>query len=112
MPVSQRIANQRQRAYERRIEQAKERVPQGMYCYSPSGVVEEVLDASGHTYLKHEIATCPYWKRAGNKRDQQNGYCRLMKSGDWMHHEKGGTMLLFDKVKECGINPREEYDED
>lgn len=112
MPVSERIAQQRQRAYDRRMAEAERKVPPGLYCYGPTGVVEEVVDANGRTTLKHEMRRCPYWKMRGNKSRQRNGYCRLMKSGDWMPHDKGGTMLLWDQVKECGINPYTHDDED
>jgi hypothetical protein len=33
-----------------------------------------------------------------------------MKTGDWIDLKKGGTMLLWDQVKECGINDDEEID--
>ena len=32
---------------------------------------------------------------------QDNGYCRYTKTGDWTHPAVG---LLWDQVKECGVN--------
>ena len=112
MPVSERIRQQRQRAYDRRMAEAATKVPQGLYCYGTTGVVEEVYDDKGQVQLKHEMRRCPYWKQRKDKPDQLSGYCRLMKSGDWMSFDKGGTMLLWDQVKECGINPDDENDDD
>ena len=68
-------------------------VPRGVYCY----------DANG---------TCPFWSRFdGIYPSQSNGYCALMERGDWMSIENGGTSLLWDQCKECGINmPDEEKD--
>ena len=50
---------------------------------------------------------CPYWRLASDKPDQLNGYCLYLRKGDW---EDDGTFVLFDQVKECGVNLSAEYD--
>ena len=32
--------------------------------------------------------------------EQAQGYCHFIQQGDWM---EGGTMLLWDQCKECGV---------
>lgn len=101
MPVSKRIEQDRQDRYESRMAKAAEVVPHGMYCYEQTGPFAERKAADGSTVLAMPTRTCPHWTLNGHKRDQENGYCRLMKKGDWMHL---GPWLLWDQVKECGIN--------
>jgi hypothetical protein len=101
MPASKRVQQERQDRYESRMARAAEVVPPGMYCYAQTGPFEERALADGSTVLAMPTRTCPHWKLNGNKREQQNGYCRLMKKGDWMGL---GPWLLWDQVKECGIN--------
>lgn len=60
----------------------KRKIPKGIYCYDDKG-------------------TCPYWSMDEEKPQQESGYCRFMGVGDW---EEKGTWLLWDMVKECGIN--------
>lgn len=63
-------------------------VPHGGYCYDKRG-------------------SCPFWSRFdGIYPSQSNGYCSLMERGDWMRGP-GGTSLLWDQCKECGINENE-----
>jgi hypothetical protein len=70
------------------VDNPEEYIPAGVYCY------DEKL--------------CPFWDRHSEFDPQMNGYCHLLGKGDWMEN---GTMLLWDQVKECGIN--EDYgDED
>jgi hypothetical protein len=57
-------------------------IPAGVYCYDESG-------------------RCPYWRLNTGRPEQMNGYCEYLELGDWM---EGGTMLLWDQCKECGIN--------
>jgi hypothetical protein len=94
MPVSDRIARERQARYDRRMAQAEAVVPHGSYCYTPLSV------ENGRMTVK----VCPHWKHNPRKRSQETGYCRLLKSGDWMQHPHG-TSLLWDYVKGCGVNP-------
>ena len=64
----------------------KKLIPEGPYCYGPNGV-------------------CPFWSRWEDQYPHQsNGYCSLLERGDWMDSENGGTSLLWDQCKECGIN--------
>lgn len=64
-------------------------IPIGIYCYDEGGI-------------------CPYWHIVKHLPNQMNGYCHLLKAGDWMELEEGGTYLLWDQVKECGQNLDEE----
>ena len=52
----------------------------------------------------YHIKLCPFWAIDDTKPYQLNGYCHYLKAGDWMEFENGGTMLLWDQCKECGIN--------
>lgn len=77
------------RIYEQTIKDEKY-IPKGMYCYSgPRGTDR-----------------CPYWTTLPNRPAQENGYCKFMEKGDGDE----GVWLLWDQVKECGIN--DEIDED
>ena len=67
-------------------------IPYGSYCY-------EILEISPEGKMK--IKPCPYWELRKDKPSQLNGYCSHLKQGDW---EDEGTLLLWDGVKECGIN--------
>ena len=60
----------------------KSSIPHGIYCYDVNGI-------------------CPYWDSDLSKGEQNYGYCHYLKSGDW---EDEGFSLLWDQVKECGIN--------
>jgi hypothetical protein len=62
-------------------------IPHGEYCY---------------TIKKHKTKCCPFWELRKDRFYQQNGYCNYLQEGDWEainHHS-----LLWDQVKECGIN--------
>lgn len=72
-------------------------IPVGYYCYRTVG-----LDAQTGR-LKIEV--CPHWSCRHDKLDQENGYCCLLGRGDW---EVRGISLLWDQVKECGINIKDE----
>lgn len=58
------------------------RIPDGIYCYDEHGV-------------------CPYWSKDASQREQENGYCGFLQRGDW---EDPGISMLWDQVKECGLN--------
>jgi hypothetical protein len=71
-------------------------IPVGPYCYTLVEIVQ------GDPAVPAVIRTrpCPYWglrEIEGSK----YGYCAHLKTGDW---EDDGTLLLFDQVKECGLN--------
>jgi len=57
------------------------KIPYGVYCYDDK--------------------VCPYWYYNKEQPPQMTGGCTYLNTGDW---EEGGTMLLFDQVKECGVN--------
>lgn len=63
-------------------------IPPGPYCY---------------TYEGEHYRRCPYWSRHPKKREMDSGYCSALEMGDWMHRSLG---LLWDQVKECGLNKR------
>lgn len=85
----------------------KKRIPKGSYCYQ---------------HKKGKYHCCPFWSIDKNREQQANGYCSLMKKGDWNIHEEtqitdlktGQSIdkndlpfslgLLWDQVKECDIN--------
>jgi hypothetical protein len=48
-----------------------------------------------------KVVFCPYWGNDATKGNQASGYCAHLKAGDW---EDDGTLLLWDMVKECGVN--------
>jgi len=81
-------------------------IPKGDYCYS--------RDENGNQ------VNCPYWSSRPDKPNQENGYCAYLEEGDWEvnadseeYDPKTGEVrelrwpcnLLWDQVKECGINP-------
>ena len=63
-------------------------IPKGIYCYDEGGL-------------------CKFWNKDETKPHQESGYCTLMNLKDWEH----GT-LLWDQVKECGLNDSLEDEED
>ena len=70
-------------------------IPTGPYCY-------HIKEIKGE---KIETHTCPFWELREDKHEQENGYCHYLKFGDW---ESEGISLLWDMVKECGINMENE----
>lgn len=85
----------------------KKKIPVGDHCY---------------TYKKGGIyKMCPFWGVSDKHHEQGNGYCSLMKKGDWNLHKETtvtdlktgkivphedipfGLGLLWDQIKECGI---------
>lgn len=60
-------------------------IPKGSYCYD---------------YRDGKEFRCPHWSKDTSKPEQENGYCSYLGMGDW---DLGGG-LLWDQVKECGIN--------
>lgn len=63
-------------------------IPVGLYCYK----IKSIDKSTGRL----SIDTCPYWDNI-----EEHGYCHYMECGDG---DEDGTILLFDQVKECGIN--------
>lgn len=71
-------------------------IPMGDYCY------EAIFVDNKTGNIKIEI--CPYWYKDQNYPYQANGYCSYLNIGDW---EDEGHGLLWDMVKECGVNNEE-----
>jgi len=63
-------------------------IPKGIYCYDKNGL-------------------CPYWDDFEHMEEQNSGYCHLLGRGDWEAEWFG---LLWDLVKECGLNKYDEED--
>ncbi len=63
------------------------KIPKGLYCYDENG-------------------TCPYWSLSKKGGIQNNGYCAYLKVGDW--ESDGWISLLWDSVKECGLNTNDD----
>lgn len=100
----------------------KNKIPKGLYCYS--------RDKNG------KIQPCPYWSSRNDKSEQENGYCAFLEKGDWdlnleaeveQINPKTGERtiismkgeetpipmsLLWDMVKECGINDDIDFEEE
>jgi hypothetical protein len=94
--IKSRRQAKRQERYDAKMAIAAQIVPEGFYCYGKDG-------------------RCPYWKCNGKKPAKENGYCRLLKRGDWMRVQNGkliGIGLLWDQVKECGIHDNDFYRHD
>lgn len=66
-------------------------IPTGCYCYS---------------HVNGKQVNCPYWSMRPDKPVQDNGYCAFLGRGDW---ESEHISLLWDQVKECGINKPSDY---
>ena len=60
-------------------------IQRGIYCYDEKG-------------------NCPYWDKAENEENQNNGFCWFMGSGDFSDKNGG---LLWDQCKECGVREDE-----
>lgn len=104
MPVSEAIKLARQSRHDRRIAAASKNIPEGPYCYRVTGSPRAATQPDGSEQIRIPTETCRYYKIRKDKPAQQNGFCRLLKAGDWMPHPHG-TMMLWDGCKECGINP-------
>ena len=105
MPVSLDILAQRQARYDRRMDQARQVVPHGDYCYTRG---ETVAGSNGMPRFK--TIPCPYYKGRRDWPEQAYGYCRLLKRGDYTQGLDGqgrprATFALWDGLKECGVNP-------
>lgn len=106
MPLMGRTA--RERRWERtqaRLEANADLIPEGMYCYTH--VADPELDArrraEGRTgFIPGRFVMCPFWEMRRDKPEQEQGFCRMLRAGDWMRSPRG-TMLLWDQCKECGF---------
>lgn len=64
-------------------------IPHGQYCYVP--ITRDFLGLG-----KLVTRVCPYWQY----RDENHGYCAYLEMADG----EGDCFLLWDQVKECGVN--------
>lgn len=84
-------------------------IPAGEYCYRLTGetvMLDRVRGADGRLlkvapYASPKREVCPYWGLRKDKHPQESGHCRFLGQGDW---EREGLSLLWDQVKECGVN--------
>ena len=53
------------------------------------------------TYKHGKRVDCKWLSFNPNKHHQEAGFCRYLKTGDWIDD---GTWLLWDGVKECEID--------
>ena len=74
---------------------AKKRIPKGTpYCYKITGTLKNALG--------YKVKHCPYWKvlKYLDCHDKPIYYCKYLRFADTYQ----GETLLWDAVKECGIN--------
>lgn len=69
-------------------------IPEGPYCY---------------TRVNGKQVNCPYWGRDADRPQQESGFCTFLGRNDW--DEIPGIPLLWDQVKECGINNNKDWEE-
>ena len=67
-------------------------IPHGLYCYT---------DIENEKNWSYKFKVCPYWELRADKPVQENGYCHYLQTGDWEYKD---SSMLWDQVKECGIN--------
>lgn len=82
------------------IARAEALIPAGLYCYT----VVDTPETNGTDRMR--IKCCPFWEHRADQPEQENGYCRYLKQGDW---EAKHWSLLWDQVKECGIKMDGEF---
>lgn len=63
-----------------------DRIPRGFYCYS--------YDENNN------LVRCPFW----NYVTEHNAYCEFLDADDDTLHRRGHLGMLWDQIKECGIN--------
>jgi len=70
---------------------------------SPEAVVKSLIPHGVYCYQYHgtEFVLCPFWSKNHLMPEQENGYCSFLSMADWYGEGQG---LLWDQVKECGIN--------
>lgn len=72
-------------------------IPEGSYCYTIKKIV-----ADNDLGFRIKTKSCPFHEISPIFPTQLNGYCHLLKRGDWM--TKKGCGLLWDQCKECHLN--------
>lgn len=78
-------------------------IPKGPYCYEPI----QAPGVRGYWFRGPiPIRLCPYWSKDESKPSQMNGSCSYLGINDW--DDSPGVSLLWDQIKECGINDDDE----
>lgn len=86
------------------IVRAESLIPRGPYCYKPGTIRGWEVGADG---VERPTGRCPFWSLKADASEQENGWCSYLKTGDM---EEGGTFLLWDQCKECGIKDDDDVD--
>lgn len=112
MTIDKRRLADREARHQARLAKAAETVPHGHYCYSRRSDPEADAErrASGRPFVPGRYVPCPYLKVRGDRPEHRGCYCRLLKRGDGTGNRRNTTML-WDGVKECGVNRPHEEDE-
>lgn len=85
------IKNFLPKRYRKNRKSKYKKVPEGMYCYEFDGTTSQTWSKKYKMFLpSYGIKKCPFYSYKNRK-----SYCKHLHSG-------GG--LLFDQIKECGIN--------
>lgn len=84
------------------VVRAEDAIPHGIYCYTPQ---QAPSPDNGWVY---RVALCRYLKILDGHPSQMNGWCDYLNTGDMV---EGGTDLLWDSVKACGIKDEETFDQ-
>ena len=79
-------------------------IPKGYYCYTSITTDQQ----PSNTLLGRRCTPCPYWGMDSSKERQNNGFCTFLNTRDW-DDTSGG--LLWDQVKDCGINVDDDDEE-
>lgn len=82
------------------------RIPKGDYCYK---MLEVIYPEQTNLPPRIRVKRCPYWESKENQPHQDNGYCHWIGEGD---HDHEGLGLLWDQIKECGLNEYSEKEEE
>lgn len=90
-------------------------IPEGDYCYTYTGRVKignMVIGAGGvhqrvDYYCMPETKSCPFWNSVG----EGSAHCTFLEhTSEYGHGSDEGFDLLWDQIKECGINTRPDED--
>ena len=79
---------------------AKFVVPRGDYCYE----FKKIVYPKDGSMPFRKVRKCPYWCWDKRYPNEDVGYCKYLKIGD---RDEKGSGILFDQVKECGVNDYE-----
>ena len=77
-------------------------IPKGDYCYRYKFIFLNKKQKHRFPMIK----SCRYWGWDKRYPLEDVGYCKYLKIGD---KDKNSQGLLFDQIKECGINEYKEF---